>query len=200
MRNDAIFPSDNELGIPTLLDCQADWIEAPCRAWGSTGRTRINLGTWHFYVDDYRWSAIWENPWQVTDTQPVVCVEPNYSIQDETPPALAIASIYRKRWLARYWQSCGIKIFVDLFVPSHHQDWNLLGVPSGWRAYATRGQDRNLDGLIEDHETARCHARTDQIVFAVFGGGPRVADWCQEQGATHVPYRAKRRAYSQEVA
>lgn len=200
MRHDALFPSDNELGIPLLLEeHQAEWIEAPCRAWGSCGRTRIHQGTWHFYSEDYRWSNLWACPWQVTDTQPIVCVEPNYSIQDETPPALAIASIHKKRWLARYWQSRGVRIFVDLYVPAHHQDWNLLGVPRGWKAYATRGGDREIDGLIHDYETACHHAGTDAIVFAAFGGGPRVAEWCRDHRAMHVPYRAKRNAYSVAV-
>jgi hypothetical protein len=200
MNHDAIFPTDNEYGIPLLLsDSQAEWLAAPVRAWGSVARGQIHSGTWHFYSEDYRWRKLVNTPWQLTDTGAPVVVEPNFSIMDDMPPALVIERTYRKRWLARYWQAHGVRVFVDLFVPIHHQHWNLLGVPAGWTAYATRGGDRDISGLIQDHRTATQYAGTEQILFAVFGGGRKVAEWCQRNAATHIGYAANKCAHSAAV-
>lgn len=200
MRDDAIFPSDNEYGIPILLpEMQAEWIAAPCRAWGSVPRGRPHDGTFHFYVDDYRWSAVINSPWQFTETGAGVAVEPNFSVMDDMPVALVIERTYRKRWIARYWQSHGVQMFVDLFVPQHYRHWNLLGVPVGWKAYATRGGDRDMPGLMADYQTAIHHAGTDQITFAVFGGGKEVADWCRRNGATHIGYQGNRNVHSKAL-
>ncbi len=200
MKCDAIFPTNNEYGIPVLsTDWQAQWIEAPCRAWGSIGRETHHPGSWHFYTEDYRWNAIIQNPWRVSDTQPKVCVEPNFSVSDDMPAALVLERTYRKRWLARFWQSYGIRVFVDLFVPQHHQSRNLIGVPNGWRAFATRGGDRDIAGLESDFKTAVNHAGEGGVLFAVIGGGRKVRDWCKTHRAIHIGYQGKRNVHSAAV-
>jgi len=198
MYNDTlIFPSDNELGIPTLrMDRQAQWIEKPCLAWGSVSRKADWVKTWHFYSDDYRWSKLIKQPWDLLPTRPVICCEMNISIFDDSPAALALAEIYKKRLASRLWQERGIEILVDLYVPERLMDWNLLGVPAGWKAYSTRASAKRVPELDMRFERAKAHAGTDNILFAVFGGGEVVADWCQQTGATHVPYAAKKRPHS----
>src|SRR5690606_23826560 len=146
--DEVIYETDNELGIPLLKSSmQAERVIKPCHAWGSQSRNRINEGMWHFYVDDYRWSNLLKNPWKCTETRPQVCTELNISLFEDTPPALVVAEIYKKRWVSRYFQDQGIKMFVDLFVPENHMELNLLGVPIGWRAYSTRGKSKEVDSL-----------------------------------------------------
>lgn len=182
---DAIWPTDNEWGIP-LLDATlcATAIVAPVIPWGAgaAARKRHNPGTWHFYTDDYRFDALWTDPSPVVNTGCMAVVEPNFSVYTDMPPAVALWHIYRKRWLARWWQSFGIRIFVDLNVAERHADLNLLGVPRGWKAYATRGYTDRLHATIREWERAVAHADTDNILFMVYGGGKAIKQLCQQRG------------------
>lgn len=186
-----VFPTDNSLGIPCLKpDLQAKWLEKPCYSWGSVPRgVKNGVKTWHFYTDDYRWNSLKRNPEKLVNTYPETCCELNISLFNDTAPALVVAEIFKKRWVSRYWQENGIHILVDLFVPENHQDYNLLGVPTGWRAYSTRGKSGETSDLESDFNTAKRHAKTDDIFFVVFAGGADVADWCVQNQAIHLPYR-----------
>jgi hypothetical protein len=89
--------------------------------------------------------------------------------------------VYRKRWLARYAQSYGIRVFVDLNVEREFFDIALLGVPQGWTAYANRAYHDDLTHL-EDAYTLACeHAQTD-IVYVVIGGRKEAKEMCNARG------------------
>lgn len=64
---DRIYGSGNELEIPDLLpDMQPrSGLLLPFAGWGIDGRAKRNVGTYHFYVDDYRFKAIWRDPGRV---------------------------------------------------------------------------------------------------------------------------------------
>jgi len=195
---DALFSSDNYLGLPSLdLAGQADCVSLPVWAWGSVGRTREHSGTWHLYVDDARFTRLLREPDALVATGCAAAVEPNLSVYDDTPLALAFASLYRKRWVARYWQTCGVKVFVDLNLPARvleRDEWR-LGLPSGWSAFATRGYDRRCESL--DTEYAAALSVSQAPLLLVVGGGARVADWCRAHpGAMHSGYQATRNAYT----
>jgi len=183
---DTIWPSDNDYGIPVLsLERQADAFDLPIETWGAKGRSRA-AGTYHFYTEDGRFSALWSKPNQPIDAGVVNLVEPNYSLYKDFPVAVAIYRTYQKRWLARYWQSQGARIFVDMNVhPSYHAV-NLLGVPDGWTAYATRGYSDRLELTEGEMRAARARAGVDDILFMVYGGGAKVKQWCQDNGAVWV--------------
>ncbi len=186
---DAVFASDNDLGIP-LLDAalQAVAVVAPVQPWGmgAGARSRKNPGTWHFFTDDYRFDALWRDPSPVVNSGCAAVVEPNYSAYLEMPRIVALWSIYRKRWLARFWQSKGIRVFVDLNVAEPHYSDNLLGVPKGWRAWATRGYVERLHLTEVEHDLACQHAGTSDILFFVYGGGRAVKDLCSRRGWLHI--------------
>jgi uncharacterized protein DUF4417 len=194
---DAIFPAGNPWGIPDLDPArQPEAVPVPVWAWGTRPRTARHGGTWTFYVDDYRFRAVLDEPAAVADTGAAAAVEPNISVFDDTPLALALAGVYRKRWCARYWQSRGLGVFVDLNLPERLLDrpeW-ALGVPPGWRAFATRGYDRRADCL--DVEYAAALRFSPRPLFLVVGGGAAVAEWCQAHpGAVHSGYAAARRPH-----
>ncbi len=183
---DAIWPSDNEWGIPLLdITRQCDAVDLPIETWGAKGR-KVKAGTYHFYTEDYRFNAIWENPQQLLIAGCVNVVEPNFSVYDQVPRAVAIWATYRKRWLARYWQSQGVRVIVDLNVARPYDDINLMGVPKGWKAYATRGYSERLQSLDEEFAIAKKHAETDGVLFVVYGGGKAVREWCKSNGALWV--------------
>lgn len=186
---DAVFASDNDLGIPLLdANLQAQAVVAPVQPWGmgAGARSRKNPGTWHFYTDDYRFDALWRDPSPVVNSGCVSVVEPNFSAYLEMPRAVALWAIYRKRWLARWWQSKGIRVFVDLNVAEPHYSDNLLGVPKGWRSWATRGYVERLDNTVMEYDLACEHAGTSDVLFFVYGGGRAVKDLCNRRGWVHV--------------
>lgn len=183
---DTLYPSNNEYGIPTLLTShQADAFDLPIETWGAKGRSN-SAGTYHFYTLDYRYERLWSRPDQLLAAGTINAVEPNFSVYDQAPAAVAIWQTYRKRWLARYWQSNGIRIFVDLNVARQYDAINLYGVPVGWKAYATRGTGNNLEALAAEHLIAKIHAGTEDILFLVYGGGKDVREWAGDNNAVWI--------------
>lgn len=202
------FAANNEFDIPTLDAAQQpDSITIPCRAWGSTSRRRWHNGGWHFYVDDYRFSALFSNPQPLIDLAPLYACEVNVSIGEQSPTAEVIWSTYRKRWLSCYWQMHGVPVFADLNVPPVHLSTNGLGLPEGWRAFSTRGYESQLMWLEEQHAFAK--SMCGDPLFLVVGGSAKVSAFCRANRCVHLPYsrRPKHRpgaanpcSYSQAVA
>lgn len=183
----AIYPSNNPEGIPTLrLDRQADVLDAPFVRWGQNCRKSRMRGCFHFYTGDERFSRLWSRPQDLVNSACVAAVEPNFSVHAQAPHAIALYQTYRKRWLARLWQDQGIRIWVDLHVAAEHRYTNLLGVPWGWRAYATRGTGHDLK---VEYELARRRAGATPL-FLVYGGGQDVAELARREGWLWMPEEA----------
>lgn len=185
---DAIFPTDNEYGIPLLdMTMQAEFLVLPWTRWGEISRRAQMSGTYHFYTDDYKFEALWKDPTPVVNSQCINVVEPNFSTNAQMPMAVILWQIYRRRWLARYWQHYGVHIFVNLCVAPRYADLNLRGVPMGWNAYATRGLSKQLDLVVADHDLACEHSGNRAPLFAVYGGGKAVEELCLARGWTWLP-------------
>jgi hypothetical protein len=185
---DAVFTSDNPAGVPTLdTQLQADCIIAPFRVWGERARKNKMTGTYHFYTDDKNFEALWKNPQPVINSGCIYAVEPNFSVYDDMPVAVALWHVYRKRWIARYWQSHGIKILVDLNVSVKHAKLNLLGVPHGWKSYATRIYSHLLKEAENEFSLACKHAGTDHILFVTYGGGNAAMDYAMQRNWIWYP-------------
>jgi hypothetical protein len=108
-------------------------------------------------------------------------VEPNFSTNDHMPTAVGAWAIYRKRWLARYWQHYGIRTFVDLYVSTKFEAINLFGVPLGWQSYCTRVTSANWEHAIHDYEIATEHANGKPVLFVVYGGDRRMEQVCKQR-------------------
>jgi hypothetical protein len=195
MLSDTILPTDNEWGVPCLdPEMQATEIRLPVLAWGSRRRGAINTGTWSLYVDDYRFGAARTDPSVVTRTECYAATEINLSVRDQTPRAVALANTYEKRRIARLWQAAGVRVFVDLCVAPHCRDLNMLGVPPGWAAFATRGYASAPESLVEEYEAARQWAGRAPLLL-VTGGGETIRRVCQRlPGAVWVDAGAEMRS------
>jgi hypothetical protein len=170
----AIYPSDNAWEIPMLVrDLALPRAEIPLRAWGSRSRAREAQGGWHFYVDDYRFARVLRQPEIVEATEPTYCCEPNISITNQTPVAIAARSVYVKRYTARQWQDAGIPIVVDINVGERHQDLNLAGVPADWPTFSTRGR---VETIESDWLSLQ---RFGEPTLIIVGGGRRVREIAQ---------------------
>jgi hypothetical protein len=178
-----------DFDIPTLdLDIQATRLIAPVLPYGSMSHRFANPGTWHFYVDDHKFTRLCARPEKILRSGCQAGIEPNFSTDANTPRIQALFDIYRKRSIARFWGDCGLKILVDLNVDRRFHDLILLGVPAGWRAYATRcHRGGSLADIEEDRRIAEAHAGTDALLFVVVGGGKAVKAACADRGWTHVP-------------
>jgi Domain of unknown function (DUF4417) len=194
---DSLWPSDNPWGVPSLLlEKAADQVPHPVWTWGSIGHTRPMPGTWHFYTSDRAFEPLWRRPQRVLASGPSAVIEPNFSTTDQMPLSLSLWHTYRKRWLGRYWQQCGLRLFVDLDIdgellrPSDACNGHipgLLGVPRGWSAYASRAHANNPDSLLFEWETAKEYSGRSAPLFLVVGGGKQVKALAQENGWVWVP-------------
>ncbi|MHC4120280.1 MAG: DUF4417 domain-containing protein [Planctomycetota bacterium] len=184
---DAIFPHTADLEIPLLLENrQADFIDLPVRGWGTVSRRSRFQGTWHFYIDDYKFRALWNKPEALLKTKAINVVECNFSTDLQMPYPVVLYRIYQKRWLARYWQEKGKGVFVDLSVPDNWAELNLEGVPRGWQAYATAANDDRLSTLQGHADIALEHAMGRDIRLLVYGGADKTAEMCADNGWVHV--------------
>ena len=187
MLGDFVYPSNNEFDIPTLLtDNMPVHLELPLNPWGAEARYKKGITTYHFYVDDYRFEQLFKDPIKLLQSGCRAIVEPNCSIHDQTPMAHAIWQTYRKRYLCRYLQECGMQIWVDLNVSPHFEEINALGVPEGYNAFCTRGVTGWLNTTERHWEIAKRISGLEKPNMFVYGGGDDVAEWCKEHDVVHV--------------
>lgn len=187
MLSDCLYESNNIYDIPTLrLDMQAGKVILPLAPWGADSRLRKDISTYHFYVEDYRFEAIWKDPTKVLMSGVQALVEPNLSLFDTTPVAYGLQQIYKKRWIARYFQECGIKVYADLNVSRKFQEYNKLGIPEGYNAFFTRGYADRIATLEEEIEIARQISGFDNPNLIVYGGGAKVHEVCAKYNLVYV--------------
>lgn len=183
---DYVYPSDNEWGIPVLLkDNMPVHVELPINPWGAEARYKKMMSCYHFYVDDYRFDALFKDPIALLLSGCKQIVEPNCSIHDNTPAPFALWQIYRKRFLARYLQECGLQVFADLNVSHRFMEFNRLGIPDGYNAFFTRGVtgwENHLDLCLE---MAQRISGCDCPNLNVYGGGKDIEEWCYRH---QLPY------------
>ena len=188
---DQLFASGNDWEIPDLDESmQAQSVDIPFLAFGEQKRT-LDLkgnGTVHFYVDDYRFAAVYEHPEKILQHHPRNIVEPNFSLFLDMAPAFGLQAVYKKRVVARMMQDRGIRVFVDLNVAQKFIKLNLIGVPKGWRSFCTRGYSDRLPGLELEYKIAEASASISgrKPLFVVYGGGAKCRDFCKEVGAVYI--------------
>jgi len=183
---DVLYESNNEFEIPNLLlDKQAGKLELPFVGFGLVRRQSL-AKTIHFYIDNYRFDSIRKNPAKILTENISAAVEPNTSLFDTTPIAYGLQQIYKRRWIARYWQECGIKIYADLNVSSKFYEFNRMGIPEGYNAFATRGYADRLQYLKAELNIAQNISGLQTPNLMVYGGGAKIKKFCMEnQFALH---------------
>ncbi len=187
MLGDYVYPSDNEWGIPVLMMEQMPvHVELPIDPWGVEGRYKKHMSCFHFYVDDYRFERLFKDPIALLMSGCKQIVEPNCSIHDNTPKPFALWQIYRKRFLARYFQECGVQVFADLNVSHRFAEFNRLGIPDGYNAFFTRGVSGWQDHLDLNLEMAQRISGCDRPNLNVYGGGKDIEDWCNRHQVSYI--------------
>lgn len=187
MYKDVLYESDNEFEIPNLLlEMQAGKVELPLTPWGANSRLSKDVATYHFYVDDYRFEALFKDPIKLLTSGCKAVVEPNCSCHDQTPIAWGIQLIYKKRWLCRYLQECGIKVYADLNVSHKFIEYNKMGIPKGYNAFFTRGLDGWMESLKSDLQVAQEISGLERPNLVVYGGGDEIKAFCRKHGLLYI--------------
>jgi hypothetical protein len=187
MLTDCLYESNNEFDIPNLLlNKQAGKLQLPFAPWGADSRLRKDVATYHFYVDDYRFEAIWKDPVKVLTSGVKALVEPNLSVYDTTPVAYGLQQIYKKRWISRYFAECGIMIYADLNVSVKFKEYNKLGIPKGYNAFFTRGYTDRAEYLKMEWEIAKEISGLETPNLLVYGGGDDIRRFCVENSLVYV--------------
>jgi len=189
MSGDFLYDSDNEYNIPNLLlspDTMPDHLELPLAPWGAESRNKHGISTYHFYVEDYRFERLFKDPMRLLLSGCKYIVEPNCSIHDQTPVAMALFLIYKKRYLARYLQECGIKVWVDMNVSSHFARYNRMGVPHGYNAFFTRGTSGGVERLETDLRQAQEISGLEHPNMVVYAGGDDIRQFCQDHRLVYL--------------
>jgi hypothetical protein len=186
--SEIVWPSTNQFGIPAL-DPQglADTLVEPFKIWGESARTDHMPGTYGFYTDDYKFTGLWKHPDQLVQSGCQVAIEPNFSIRPRMPFPVALYELFRKRWLARYWQSQNVKVIIDMNVGWNYLPLNFLGVPKQARMFATRAHKGEHDLLGKVFHLCQQFTGVDEIVFVVYGGGHTVERLCLQHHWQWIP-------------
>lgn len=87
----------------------------------------------HFFIDDYQFERIWNNPKKYIDKlkQYAVVTSPDFSPYGDMPLATQIFNHYRKHWVARYLQENGVKVIPTIRASTDKRsfEWYLDGEP-----------------------------------------------------------------------
>lgn len=184
---DCIYNSNNIYEIPTLkIENQATELILPLKPYGAEARTNGGVGTYHFYVDDYRFEAIWKNPINILKSGCTQIVEPNLSLYDTTPVSYGLFLIYKKRWLARFLQEKGFNIYADLNVSNKFIDYNQMGIPEGYNSFFTRGYTGRLSHLKEELEVAKKISGKKEPNLIVYGGSNEIKEFCYKSNLVFI--------------
>ena len=109
-----------------------------------------NVGI-HFYLDDYQFERIWNNPSEYIDTLAEYdCIlSPDFSLYLDMPYAMKIWNVYRSRLIGQYYQNCGIKVIPTIsWAEKETFEFCFDGIPKGSIvSISTIGVKRNKDAM-----------------------------------------------------
>lgn len=113
MRNE--FDTVGKWQIPLVRKQQIDTNNISLIACSNTkiheNKANIHRGV-HFFVDDYRFSGIYNNPERTLDkySQYAFLLTPDYSTYSDMNLWRQIESVAHSRWVGAYWQSFGLTV------------------------------------------------------------------------------------------
>lgn len=105
----------------------------------------------HFYLDDYQFERIWNNPSEYVDLlAEYECIfSPDFSLYMDMPLIMKMWNIYRSRIIGQYYQSCGIKVIPTLsWAEEETFEFCFDGIPQGSVvSISTIGVKKNKEAL-----------------------------------------------------
>lgn len=109
-----------------------------------------NVGV-HFYIDDYQFERVWNNPEKYVDIlfEYDCILTPDFSLYMDMPMPMKIWNIYRSRQIGAYYQSQGIKVIPTIsWAEKETFEFCFKGIPKGSTvSISTIGVKRDQDAL-----------------------------------------------------
>lgn len=131
-----LFPGVGEYGIPSIEAREypepREWINFGAAA-SVDPRKRASFGV-HFFVDDYKFERVWNDPETYVSllSDFAVVTSPDFSLYRDYPLALQIWNHYRKHWCGAYWQSRGVRVIPTIaWSDTASFSWCFDGEPTG---------------------------------------------------------------------
>lgn len=95
-----------------------------------------NGGAMHFFLEDYRFNAIWSNPdgmiEKIKQNNVKTVLSPDFSLYNDYPLAMQLWNVYRNRVLGAYMQYHGIQVIPTIAWSSERSyDFCFAGVEKG---------------------------------------------------------------------
>lgn len=186
-----LFAGEGPLGIPRLAAEPAPRV---------TGLVPYNVArllrggstdTVHFYLDDYRFEALWKSPAQY---EPLLrrfngMVTPDFSLYADWPVAMQAWNLYRSRWLGAYYQSRGIPVVAHAaWSDGASLEWCFDGMPRGGPVSVSSvgiGKDPLAIGRFQDGCEELCRRVAPSVVYHY--GRPLFKFPCEVVQFDHMP-------------
>ena len=99
----------------------------------TTKKCRETTGV-HFYIDDYQFERVWNQPWRYSKTfkEFGAIMSPDFSTYLDFPKAVRIFNHYRKHWCGAYWQEMGAIVIPTIeWGLEEDYSWCFDGEPEG---------------------------------------------------------------------
>lgn len=77
-------------------------------------------------------------------------------------------------------------VYADLNVARKFYEWNRLGIPEGYNAFATRGYADREEYLKQEIGIARQISGLDKPNMIVYGGGEKIRELCLQNNVLYV--------------
>lgn len=129
-----IFDGVGAFGIPALEPITLSAIPEFVGFNYARGCDEPDLHGIHFFVDDYQFIRLWNNPDAYLNLlMKFACVAaPDFSVYTDFPVAVQIYNHYRKHWLGAYWQQHGIRVVPTIgWSDASSYAWCFDGEPAG---------------------------------------------------------------------
>lgn len=128
-----IFEGVGEYGIPQILNGEFKQCDFISFNYAKSCKQKEEKGV-HFFVDDYQFYRIWNNPDAYIDMlSDFACVlSPDFSTYTDFPKAIQIYNHYRKHWIGAYMQLYGANVIPTIsWSDKDSFEWCFDGEPEG---------------------------------------------------------------------
>ena len=171
-----IYPSTNFYEIPDLIQEEPalapPGYEGPAMDYASVNSSKAGTVSF-FYSAAGTLVKLFKTPGMIQVPQ---AVEPEFDL--DGPRALGLGDIFRRRYIARTWQTLGIQPWVNVGAPPQLDDLVFQGIPKNWSRFAVLGTKSRGHDLLRKYE--QCREISPVFTLLVFGGGDATAEFTRK--------------------
>lgn len=143
-----LFETDNEFGFPEVTSNEFTPTELiPFHMCKKQLKGDKEKGV-HFFLDDYKFEQVWTSPTKYTKMFLYYgnIISPTFSVWENQPYALNLFNMYRRRWLARYYQECGVNVLLEVgWAEKDSYDYCFSGIEKGSKVILNTVGTRMID-------------------------------------------------------